>query len=125
MTDVIQQAREALAHMEAAWEDDDVPLTSDFQAIHNLIAEIDAGHLIDTRRMDALAEKGIAIIPEGRSKMHKWEVWHGEIAATAPTFADALAAAEREANQRGEPRDLMAALKKSLGIPDDAEREVR
>lgn len=93
MTDVLQQAREALRDCEINCG----RLAKSTVALRAVVEAADAGHLIDTRRMDALAEKGIAIIPEGRSKMHKWEVWHGEIAATARTFADALAAAEREA----------------------------
>lgn len=88
--DVIQQAREAMCDVRGCDIEQCI-------ALRAIVEAADAGHLIDTRRLDALAEKGIAIIPEGRSKMHKWEVWHGEIYATAPTFAEALAAAEREA----------------------------
>lgn len=90
MTDAIQQAREALANtwaMQSEYHD----------ALCVVVEAADAGHLIDARRLDTLADKRVAIIPDGRSKMHRWEVWHGEIVATASTFADALAVAEREA----------------------------
>lgn len=94
VTDVIQQAREAL---DPKWTR---PMQETVSLMHSALRAVveaaDAGYLIDARRIEALAEKGIAIIPEGRSRMHKWEVWHGEIVATASTFADALAAAERD-----------------------------
>ena len=113
MSDVIERAREALAHMEAAWEDDDVPLSSDFQAIRDLLAEIDSGYLIDTRRIEALADAhGLAALVNedpgqtgsDTSDDCAWIVEYGLMGLRGrretpycASAGEALAAAEREA----------------------------
>ena len=99
----MERARQALAHIEAAWEDDDAPLPSDFQAIRDLLAEIDAGVWIDTRELEALrVEHGLVVAATAITSHGRWIVYDvnddcapGVFYATA---ADAVRAA-READR--------------------------
>ena len=103
MSDAIERARQALAHIEAAWEDDDSPLPSDFQAIRDLLAEHDAGVWLDTREMVALgAVNPVALYFDGRDSDTPWEIdadGEGEpYWSVGATAADAVRAA-READR--------------------------
>lgn len=102
VSDAVERARHALADYEAACAaraGEYGAARACAEALYRLMGEIDAGVWLDTREMDALAEAGgVSIIPEGRSRMHRWEVWvnNGGPVTTHSTFADAVRAA-REA----------------------------
>jgi len=133
VTDVIQQARKALAAFDAVFAaGTGEPRVGETvrgatSALRAVVDTAEDGHLIDTRRIVALGDCALEHTPV--SARPWWvAVWtsshgsHGYRRQRGASAAEALAAAERETS-RGKTPDLMAALKASLGIPDTPERE--
>lgn len=90
MTDVIQQARDALSFA-PSWGDLHT-------ALRAVVDAADAGHLIDTRRMVALsAGERIVCLSYEPDEPWPWEADGENAVRRGKTAAEALAAAEREA----------------------------
>lgn len=98
--DVIQQAREAIAVWDAHAEDDATTGIDAAEALRAVVAAADAGHLIDTRRIErVLVDHGLEVFPT-LSTRGRWTVYHvseNEYLSFHASAAEALAAAEREA----------------------------
>lgn len=92
MTDVIQQAREAL---DPKWTR---PMQETVSLMHSALLAVvkaaDAGHLIDTRRIAALGDT-VCLTYEAGEPL-PWELDREDGMARGATAGEVLAAAERE-----------------------------
>lgn len=93
--DVIQQAREALQQPGYAFPGADVW----YRALTAVVAAADAGHLIDTRRFEALSGgERIVCLSYEPGEPWPWEADGENAVRRGKTAAEALASAEREAS---------------------------